>query len=578
MLQFFFFALFLALSPGAYAAEENSKFLSADDAYSKVQSIRSDSEKLVITSNWEPESIKLAISNLEKGIRFLDEPTVIQLASGYEPLFYRGLDLRLDLAFYYLKLGERNRSLDYLEQINSLFWLPDLEKYLDQRGILPGLKDEPRLRHILAVSRIPTALYSENSIPFKYKVRLSDAERVSGLSTYWTQVRSDFVYFDKVPELSWGKVYLEYLKKVLAAKTTLDYYKVMMTLPPLLKDGHTNIYPPKELYDRFYAKPPIQTRLIGERVLVTNVESTMLSHKLSIGDEILAIDGLPVKKYVAEKVLPFISSSTPQDTSVRAFGYHLLQGDSEKSVLLRVRSISGKTHDLRIARKGYEKKRGAPQSAFQMLPSNIAYLQINDFSTDESVRVLKDGWEKVMHSSGLIIDVRKNGGGSSTFGVQILGLLKDTPIEGIKSTMRGDNALSREDGNAVSWKALSFSGTSIRPRSSNVFKGPTILLTGPETFSAAEDFVALFKQSKRGVTVGGATGGSTGLPVLVQLPGGGFGRICAKRDTLIDGTSFVGSGLAPDVEVTVTPEDVFSRRDPVLERAIAVLQERTVDH
>lgn len=96
-------------------------------------------------------------------------------------------------------------------------------------------------------------------------------------------------------------------------------------------------------------------------------------------------------------------------------------------------------------------------------------------------------------------------------------------------------------------------------------------MTGPQTFSAAEDFVVAFNAVKRGVTVGEATGGSTGQPLMMRLPGGGGARICIKRDLTPDGHEFVGIGLTPDVAAHQSVEALRAGRDAVLERALRVL-------
>jgi hypothetical protein len=72
--------------------------------------------------------------------------------------------------------------------------------------------------------------------------------------------------------------------------------------------------------------------------------------------------------------------------------------------------------------------------------------------------------------------------------------------------------------------------------------------------------------------VGEATGGSTGQPLLVRLPGGGSARICTKRDTYPDGSEWVGVGIPPSVEVHPTVVGIRAGRDEVLERAIALLR------
>jgi carboxyl-terminal processing protease len=54
---------------------------------------------------------------------------------------------------------------------------------------------------------------------------------------------------------------------------------------------------------------------------------------------------------------------------------------------------------------------------------------------------------------------------------------------------------------------------------------------------------------------------------LFDLPGGGKARICVKRDMYPDGTTFVGTGIVPDIHVPMKVEDVREGKDPVLERA-----------
>jgi carboxyl-terminal processing protease len=206
-----------------------------------------------------------------------------------------------------------------------------------------------------------------------------------------------------------------------------------------------------------------------------------------------------------------------------------------------------------------------------LLPGDLAYISIEHFESDAGVKAFERAFPTILKARGLIIDVRKNGGGNSGFGVQLLRFLTNEPIPGPISYSRTDKGLLRNDQRIIEWKPTPFSGavdTETRPL---VFSGPVAVLTGARTFSAGEDFVAAFRTIARGRTVGGATGGSTGQPIWVKLPGGGKGRICAKRDTFADGTSFVGKGLKPDVPVNPSLADFFSGRDVVLERAIAEL-------
>lgn len=100
------------------------------------------------------------------------------------------------------------------------------------------------------------------------------------------------------------------------------------------------------------------------------------------------------------------------------------------------------------------------------------------------------------------------------------------------------------------------------------FLGPFVVLSSPRTFSAAEDFLVAFKPTKRGLIIGEPSGGSTGQPLNITLPGGGMARICSKHDTFADGTEFVGVGVIPNILVSPKVTDFTKGKDAVLERAV----------
>ena len=73
---------------------------------------------------------------------------------------------------------------------------------------------------------------------------------------------------------------------------------------------------------------------------------------------------------------------------------------------------------------------------------------------------------------------------------------------------------------------------------------------------------------KRGRVIGQPSGGSTGQPLVITLPGGGMLGICTKHDSMPDGTEFVGVGVQPDIPVVPTVADVRAKRDATLLRAV----------
>lgn len=80
-----------------------------------------------------------------------------------------------------------------------------------------------------------------------------------------------------------------------------------------------------------------------------------------------------------------------------------------------------------------------------------------------------------------------------------------------------------------------------------LYQGPLDILISRRTYSAAEDFTAMFKSNRRGTIIGEPTGGSTGTPYFFKLRCGGSGRIVSVGYRLLDGTEFIGRGIQPDV-------------------------------
>lgn len=69
---------------------------------------------------------------------------------------------------------------------------------------------------------------------------LSDADKIYGLSKFWKEASYNFAFFDHA-KVNWASTYQAYIPKILATKSTWQYYQVMAQLCALLKDGHTSV-------------------------------------------------------------------------------------------------------------------------------------------------------------------------------------------------------------------------------------------------------------------------------------------------------------------------------------------------
>ncbi|MFN5541454.1 MAG: S41 family peptidase [Betaproteobacteria bacterium] len=579
MYRYFAIASFVCSIPFASASAHAAQEVPTDaaSAYRIVEIMRNEAFAPLRTGNVTDAEFAAAMKKIDGVLQYLQTPLIRDLSNGDKFLRARRFNTLLEIARMHVQRGGAaniEKALTYLETAFSEITAPPLKRMLTSEPAFASLQNEPRFQALLQTLDATDRLWSVPSIATAYKEKLSVEERVAGLSLFWAEARQNFVHFDKVPTLAWDQLYLDTLKQVMAVETTRDYYEVLMKLAPKLRDGHTNIYPPKELSQQFYARPPLLTALIEGKVIVTRVDSVSLAKRVTIGDEVIAIDGQNVVKYAEEKVVPYASSSTPQDRDLRTYTYQLLSGDVAKSVALTLKDAHGKERVETVSRAPITDASDAIRAerfGFNVTPGGVAVISIDHFESDAGVKAFEKALPEIMKSNGLVIDLRRNGGGSTNFGLAILSYLTSAPIPGSASFIRNETALDRARGeNSVTWLDISSNRPFVRKRD-QIYTGPVAVLTSAQTFSAAEDFLVSYQMLKRGLTIGTATGGSTGQPLFIKLPGGGSGRICVKRDRFPDGREFVGLGIQPDIEVKRTVADVRAGLDAELARAIEVV-------
>ncbi|WP_316839078.1 S41 family peptidase [Pedobacter gandavensis] len=491
--------------------------------------------------------------------------------SNYNTACYFALAADPNLAFAYLKKAVYDDKFSNLKGI---------EKDTD----FSSLHGDPRWKELIKVvaqngakknaSFVNDANFWESkALKTPYQQNISEDEKIAGLSKFWSEAKYNFVNFDLIPELDFDALYYAYLPKVKQSKSTAEYYKLMMEFCAHLKDGHTNVMVPKELVNDFYGKPLIRTRLVEDKVLILGVFDADLEKKgIKVGQEVVMVNGLPVKEYAAKYVTPYESASTPQDIEIRAYDYALLAGSVNEPIALQLRDEKGKTSNhivLRVKPMDRPKTMSTPPFEYKLLKGNIALVSLNSFGTDSAAKAFAINYPEISKADAIIFDVRANGGGDSSVGWEILGYLVDKPAAIHSWYTRYYRPSYR------AWEAHQavFSGrSSLKPNGKNLYTKPVIVLTGARSYSAAEDFAAAFKSLNRGLIIGKATGGSSGQPLTISMPGNGNARFCTKRDMLANGEDFVGKGVQPDQLVAPTVADTRKGIDTELAAAIKALK------
>ena len=546
-------------------------------AYEEISPLR-DKHAAVIWGDNEasPTELRDILADLDTGLTQLSTPLNRDLAEGNVFLRFRRFNFLIDKIIVLDRLGDPLTAIAAWQALEQIAWF-DLTSLPNGGQRFRCLLDRPEAAGIRARLAAAQRWGTGAALASPYQETLPVEERIAGLSRIWTVARDGFVWFDHVPELDWDRAYLDAIPRVIATEATDAYYREFMRFMALLRDAHSNVYAPKELAARFYFRPGVHTAKVQGSVLVMEVIDRDLSKQgLRVGDEILSIDGIDVERYAQDHVAPYQSGSTPQDLEKRTYSYALLSGPAELHVQLGVRDQEGRQHILSAPRSGYQSPVRRRES-FVLRNDGIAVLTASQFENDAAASLLDEHMPEVMSAKGLILDLRGNGGGSSHFGLELLRHLTEAPLPSMTSMYRESDALDRARSgirSPIKWRTLE--GSEPQPPRGHIFQGPVVMLVDARTFSAAEDTVAVFKLMRRGVIVGTATGGGTGQPWMFDLPGGGQARVCVKRDTYPDGTTFVGTGIVPDVQVQMTIEDVREGRDPVLDRAVREVSDKFV--
>ncbi len=430
--------------------------------------------------------------------------------------------------------------------------------------------------------------------------KLTKDEKIYGLSKFWQEVNYNFVYLENIDIPEWNNLYKELISEVQETPNDFEYYRLLQKFCAFLKDGHTNVFLPKELQDN------ILTNDFGDyRLFLTNIDGKAIITKINkskkdelpIGTEIIKVNGIETNQYINQNVKPYISSSTEHILNNWSVHY-MLQGYINSTFEVELKLPNGIKKSLKLTHTKSTEEELYPESKSQLMEfkwvnNDIAYIAFNSFSSWELIDLFEEKFQEIQNAKKLIIDLRKNGGGDGNIGREIIKYLtKDTILYGSKSksrlhiptfkawgkytkaqdTLRGDwqrqSYLSYKDKFYYDFPFEPYSTSNLEITRVEL---PTAILIGHNTASAAEDFLIYADNQENMIKIGQPTFGSTGQPMIFDLPNGGIARVCTKKDTYPDGREFVGYGIQPDIKVKTTLSDYMENKDPVLMKAIEYL-------
>ncbi|WP_254709084.1 S41 family peptidase [Streptomyces lunaelactis] len=245
--------------------------------------------------------------------------------------------------------------------------------------------------------------------------------------------------------------------------------------------------------------------------------------------------------------------------------------DAKVSAYIEKRDLrGGKLRQFAGGRIGYAELPGG--QGYLRITGFGGYTEAQDFAANSAV--LKETLDTIFTQAstarlrGLIIDLRINGGGSDSLGLQLAGRFTDSPYFAYAKRARNDPA----DASRFTRPQPQY----VQPAAAPRYTGPIAVLTGGSTISAGETFTqALMDRPGRTVRIGQNTQGVFSDVMERELPGGWQAVLPNEEFLTRSGQTFDGLGIPPQLrEPVFTDEEFAKNRDSAFDRAVAVLGRR----
>ena len=199
---------------------------------------------------------------------------------------------------------------------------------------------------------------------------------------------------------------------------------------------------------------------------------------------------------------------------------------------------------------------------YLVLDDNVGYMRYESFTDAIGDGNLNEVLSHLMLCSGLIIDIRGNGGGNLTNAEKLAARFCNKPtLVGYyqHKTGPGHSEFSDKEERIL------------EPASGVRWQKPVVVLTNRHVYSAANEFVMYMKELPNVTIVGDRTGGGAGMPLNSSLPNGWSVRFSAVPMYDAHGQS-CEFGIEPDYHVALTDEDFARGRDTIIEFARSLLR------
>jgi carboxyl-terminal processing protease len=362
----------------------------------------------------------------------------------------------------------------------------------------------------------------------------------------------------------------QYAPKVAAVKSDQELYIVLQAMLGELHQSHFHIIPPDAIVNDDSKEPKdgavgLDIRLIDGQAIINQVEpgSRAAAAGLRPGFIIKKIDDLPVDQIV-ERFSKSTESPAIKRIRITRTALAKINGKPETMVRLTIIDDGDRTRDVTLER---EKLKGEMSPRFGNFPpqymefeskrlaGGIGYIRFNIFVIPMMDRI-RAAIRSMLDAPGIIIDLRGNPGGFGGMASGIAGSLEAKQISlGAMKLRSGRQAF-------------------IAFPQKDAYLGPVVIMVDGASASTSEIFAAGLQEIGRASVVGERTMGAALPSIIGKLPTGALFQYAIADFKTPNGVLIEGLGVKPDIEVILTRRALLEGRDPQLDAAVGVINQK----
>jgi carboxyl-terminal processing protease len=439
---------------------------------------------------------------------------------------------------------------------------------LGSTALPQGKPDAPSAPQIPSTTSEPTA-----------KQRLTAKDRKEVFQKVWREIR-DHYYDPSFNGVDWNEVHQRYTPLVDATRQDQEFYALMSQMTSELHDAHTRFSSPEQ-WRNFRRQQGVTVGFSvddvdGKTVVTSVIPGTDAMHVgIEPGMVVLRVQDKPIAERIAEIESKRLPSSSERAT--RWFIYNrVLAGPADVPVKVALQRADGSVLEVNVRRQIYS---AAPDVTTHVLPSGNVYIRFDGFQHPVT-KEFRDALQKFHDAPGLIVDLRRNGGGDLAVLLPIAGYFFGKKTLFAKDSTRTGKPLSSYVG-LFKLPLQLYVGRS----GDQIYSGPLTVLVDAHSASSSEVFAAGMQDTGRAKIIGSQSCGCVlGIAKPRVMKGGSVLEMSEVLWFSPKGRRLEGTGIIPDQVVTPTMFDLQRGRDAVLAAAdktlvkAAVLQSQAGSH